>query len=220
MRIKYIQLILAVVFVVGGCARIPSEAPELSEQLGSRISALEAAHERLLAQFFLEKRRKVDEFVQDVWVPAFAQEFFSDQKISAIWNQVVQSQDPKDRLKFITIVGPRLQEKINKKRVELIQPLDELEATIREKLKAEYDQSRAINNTLTAFLVSAAKVEENRKRYLEMVGVTDKEVDKFVDQTDEAVTDLISATSRIEDRAKDADKYREKIGDILKKLRK
>ena len=87
-------------------------------------------------------------------------------------------------------------------------------------MKSEYDQTRAINNTLTAFLQSASKVEENRKRYLDMIGITDKEVDKFVNETDQAVSELVTAARSIEDRAKDAEKYRAKINEILDKLRK
>jgi hypothetical protein len=217
------KIILPVVLVMtlgSGCASIPAEAPELSAQLGARISSLEASHVRLLQDFFMEKRRRIDDFLQEIWVPAFAQEFFADATIDAVWKQVVQSQDPKDRLKFITLVGPKLQEKINRKRIELIQPLDEVEATIKNKLKSEYEQTRAINNTLTAFLQSASKVEENRKRYLEMIGITDKEVDKFVNETDHAVSELVDAARNIQDRAKDAEKYREKLKSILEGLRK
>lgn len=123
----------------------------------------------------------------------FAQEFFGDARVDEVWQQVVQSRDPKERLKFITLVGPKLQEKINRKRIELIQPLDELETTLKNKLKFEYDQVRAINNTLTAFLQSASKVEENRKRYLDMIRITDKEVVKFVNETDQAVSELVDA---------------------------
>jgi len=219
MREKISPLILAATLALEGCASIPPEAPELSAQLGARISSLESAHVRLLQEFFLEKRRRVDEFVQEVWVPIFAQEFFGDPRIDAVWKQVVQSQDPNDRLKFITLVGPKLQEKINRKRIELIQPLEELEATVKNRLKSEYDQTRAINNTLTAYLHSASKVEENRKRYLDMIGMTDKGVDKFVNETDRAVLDLVDAARSIEDRAKDADTYRETIRGILDNLR-
>lgn len=220
MRKRVLPLILATALVLGGCASIPPEAPELSAQLGARISSLEAAHVRLLQEFFIDKRRRVDDFVQEVWIPVFAQEFFGEPRIDAVWQQVVQSQDPNDRLQFIILVGPKLQEKINRKRIELIQPLDELEVTIKNKLQWEYDQTRAINNTLTAFLYSASKVEENRKRYLDMIGITDKEVDKFVSETDLAVSELVDAGRSIEDRAKDAEKYREKIKNILEKLRK
>ena len=219
MRKRMLALILATLSLEA-CASIPPEAPELSAQLGARVSSLEAAHVRLLEEFFLEKRRRVDEFVQEAWVPIFAQEFFRDQKIDAVWKQVVQSQDPNDRLKFITLVGPKLQEKINRKRIQLIQPLDELEVTIKNKLKLEYDQTRAINNTLTAFLQSASNLEENRKRYLDMVGITDKDVDKFVHETVRAVSQLVDASRNIEDRVKDGEQYRERIKNILEELRK
>lgn len=219
MRQRILPLILAAMSVLGGCASIPPEAPELSAHLGARISSLESAHVRLLREFFLEKRRRIDDFIQAVWVPAFAQEFFSDPRVDAVWQQVVQSQDPNDRLKFIVLVGPKLQEKINRKRTELIQPLDELEATITNKLKSEYDRTRAINTTLTAFLQSASKVEENRKRYLDLIGVTDTEVDKFINETDHAVLELVDAARSIEDRAKDAARYRDKIKGILDRLR-
>lgn len=220
MRNKILSFMLTAILALGGCAFIPPEAPELSAQLGARVSALESAHIRLLQEFFLEKRRRIDDFIQQTWVPVFAQEFFGDARVDEVWQQVVQSQDPKERLKFITLVGPKLQEKINRKRIELIQPLDELETTLKNKLKFEYDQVRAINNTLTAFLQSASKVEENRKRYLDMIGITDKEVDKFVNETDQAVSELVGASRNIEDRIKNAEKYREKIKEILDKLRK
>jgi len=97
-----------------------------------------------LQEFFRDKRLRIDDFVQEVWVPIFAQEFFSDHKVDAMWKQVVQSRDAKDRLTFITLVGPKLQAKINQKRIELIQPLDELETEMRSRLKSEYDQARAL----------------------------------------------------------------------------
>lgn len=220
MRHRILPLIFCASLVLGGCTSIPSEAPELSAQLGTRISSLESAHVRLLQEFFRDKRQKVDDFIQEVWVPVFAQEFFSNPKIDAMWQQVAKSQDSNDRVKFITIVGPKLQEKINSKRTELIKPLDELELTIKNKLKSEYDQTRAINNTLTAFLQPASEVEENRKRYLDMIGITDSEIDNFVNDTDQAVSELIDEARNIGDKAKDAEKYRVKIDSILKKLRK
>ncbi|PSJ17441.1 hypothetical protein [Nitrosomonas supralitoralis] len=220
MKQKILSVMLAALLLLTGCASIPPDAPELSAQLGTRISSLEAAHVRLMQEFFREKRLRIDDFVQDVWVPIFAQEFFGDPKVDMVWKQVVQSQDAKDRLRFLVLTGSKLQARINQKRIELIQPLDELEMQIRNKLKLEYDQARAINNSLTAFLQSASRVEENRKRYLDMMSVTTADIDKFVNQTDQAVTELVVAARDIEDRAKDAEKYRKKIRDILDKLHK
>lgn len=212
--------VLALVgLLCAGCASIPPEAPELSAQLGSRISAVESAHRRLLADFFNEKRRRVDEFVQETWVPLFAKNFFDDPKIAAVWQQVVASSDPNDRLKFITMVGPKLQEKINAKRTELIQPLDQLEQEIALKLQAEYDQMQSINGTLTAFLQSASKVEENRKRYLEMIGVNDNKVSSVLGQAENAVSELVQATDSIEAKTQQAEAFRDKVKTIINQLR-
>ena len=202
-----------------GCASIPPEAPELSGQLGTRITAIESSHNRLLEQFFAEKRRQVDEFVQEVWVPTFAAEFFGDPQVDTVWKQVVASNDPKDRLRFVVMVGPKLQSKINEKRVELIKPLEVLERTVKAKLKVDYDQARAINNTLTSFLQSASKVEANRKRYLEMLGITDKQVDTFIDDTDEAVSDLVDKAKGTQDKVNSGKAFIEKVKSIAAKVK-
>ena len=202
-----------------GCASIPPEAPELSGQLGSRITAIELAHNRLLEQFFSEKRRRVDEFVQEVWVPTFAKEFFGDPKVDEIWKEVVKSTDPNDRLRFVVLIGPKLQSQINEKRLELIKPLEELERAVKAKLKTEYDQARSINNTLTSFLSSASKVEANRKRYLEMLGISDKQIEKFVDETDEAVSELVGRGRGAQGKVKSGEEFVEKVKAIAAKVK-
>ncbi len=73
---------------------------------------------------------------------------------------------------------------------------------------------------MTAFLQSASKVEENRKRYLDMIGATSADIDKFINQPDHAVSELVVAARSIDDRAKETERYREKIKSILDKLRK
>lgn len=157
-------LALTWLVMLAGCASIPPEAAEMSSELGKRISAIEHANLALLNKYFDEKRKDVDAFVEEEWIPVFAQEFFDDPKISAVWDQVVASNDPEDRLKFVVIVGPRLQKKINTKRVELIQPLDDLERSIQRKIRREYDQARAMNNAVTGLLLSASEVVETRNR--------------------------------------------------------
>ncbi len=67
---------------------------------------------------------------------------------------------------------------------------------------------------------STSKIEENRKRYLDMIGMTNTDIDKFVNQTDQAVSELVVAARSVEDRVQDTERYREKIKSILDKLRK
>lgn len=213
-------LFTALAMATQGCATIPSEAPELSSQLGSRLTAIEVAHIRLVEQFFEEKRRQVDSFVQSVWVPAFAEEFFGDDRIEAVWTQIVASKDPQDRLRFIALVGPRLQEQINQKRSELVNPLEELERQVKLRLKVEYDQARAINNTLTAFLQSASQVEANRRRYLDALGIADNRLDDYVDHTDEAVRQLTERAKGAQDKVERGQQFVERVKSMAAKMKR
>ena len=190
-----VLILTLVVPTLGACVSIPAEAPELSATLGVRISAIEQSHLTLLHRYFDMKRRDVDRFVDQVWVPPFAERLFKDPAISKTWDQIVSSGNRHDRLQFIVRLGPKLQQKINQKRLELIQPLDALERRIQQKIEAEYDQARSINNTLTSFLTSASEVAENRNRYLAMLGVKDEKMGQVIDQVDDAVTDLLGGVN-------------------------
>ena len=212
------SLCVMLLILVCGCASIPSEAPELSVELGNRISAIESANITLLHRYFDQKRDDVDRFIEEEWVPEFAEQFFSNPKIAGVWDTIVSNNNKPDRLKFIVSTGPKLQEKINSKRLELIKPLDDLERRIEQKIRGEYTQARAINNTLTSFLYSASKVAENRNRYLEMVGVTDDQIGKAIDKTDHAVSDLLSKTKDAQEKIDAGKKYLEKIRGIMESI--
>jgi hypothetical protein len=183
---------------LAGCATIPSEAPELSATLGQRISAIEDAHINLLHAYFNDKRRVVDEFIQEKWVPTFAKEVFSDPRMVSIWNEKTKPGDDAARYQLFTTLGPKLQERTNKQRVEMIQPLDNLERAIEARLRSEYDQAKAINNTITSFLASASKVEENRKRYMSMIGLTDEKINAAINATDSTVSTLLGTAKDVE----------------------
>ena len=176
-----------------GCTTIPSEAPELSAELGNRISAFENANLRLLNRYFDLKRVEVDRFIEETWVPEYATKVFESELIKEAWDTIVRENNTEERLKFIVWLGPKIQSVVNSKRLELISPLDSIEQRIADQLRSDYAEARAINNALTAFLISAAGVAENRNRYLEMVGVTDEQIGDAIYQIDNVVADLLAA---------------------------
>ena len=180
---------------------------------------MEAAHRTLLVDFFADKKNRVDEFIQREWIPEFARELFKDDRISKAWDEVAQSTNPADRVRFITILGPRIQQQINEKRVELIRPLEELEATVAARLKAEYDSMRAVNNTLTSFLQSASRLEANRKRYLELARVRESEFDEVLFDAGRAVSELTTGAKSVDAKLKDAAEFRKRMEDMIKGFR-
>lgn len=206
--------IIAVAIALGGCTSIPSEAPNLSSELGIRISAIEESNITLLHRFFDQKRKTVDKFIEDEWVPEFAEQFFSNTKMAATWDTIVSENNKTDRVRFITLAGPKLQERINQKRLELIQPLDELERRIEASIRGEFMQAKAINNSITSFLLSASKVTETRNRYLEMAGIKDEKIGQLIDKTDDAVSSLLGKATNIQDKISRSEAFLSKMKEI------
>lgn len=217
-QVNVLITIMSVFLILSGCASIPSEAPELSAELGNRINAIQDSNLTLLHRFFDLKRADVDRFIQNEWVPTFAEEIFSDPKMKKVWDIIVAENKPSDRLRFLVTTGPKLQERINQKRIELIKPLDDIERRIEEEIRSEYAQARAINNSITSFLLSASQVAENRNRYLAMVAVTDEKVGHTIDRVNDVVSDLLSSAKKAEDKITKAEDYLKRLREIRDSL--
>jgi len=218
MNIKNIIILIAILLSVVGCSSIPAEAPALSTEIGKRISAIETTNITLLNKFFSQKRREIDRFIEDEWLPEFSNKFFSNKKVSKAWNIIVTENNKKQRLKFIVKNGGKLQKKINKKRLELMIPLDELERRVIKKIRNEYTQVKSMNNSITSFLVSAAKVNENRNRYLEKIGITDSGMGSLIDKTDDAVTKLLEKSNKVKNKVARSEDFVTKMKAMKNKI--
>ncbi|THB74060.1 MAG: hypothetical protein D6B28_02750 [Gammaproteobacteria bacterium] len=209
---------LVFITIVSGCTTIPAEAPTLSSELGQRIQNLEAANIRLLHSFFDEKRKQIDVFVEHEWLPVFSDHFFRKPKIAQAWNTIVREQDNKQRTKFMIKVGSKLQKAINKKRVELIKPLDTLERRLVNSLKVEYAQAKAINNSVTSLLLSASKTTENRNRLLAKAGITEDKISNAIDKTDIIVGKLLAGANTIEEKTAMTEEYIQTLQELRSKF--
>ena len=218
MKIKTKFIILISVLFLYSCATIPKQAPSLSEELGIKINSLEKSHINLLHSFFNQKREIVDEFIVKEWVPVFTKEFFNTPTIKEAWEEIVSSNNKEDRTKFLILLTPKLQKKINSKRIELIKPLDDLERDLEFKIRNEYNIAKSINNSLTSFLYSASKVDENRTRYLEMLGVTDEKIDNTLSKTDSLINQLVKSGNTALDKENQMESYLKQIKEIKKNL--
>lgn len=210
MKTKVIVTLLISYFIIG-CSTIPPEASELSTELGKKISSIEKANINLLHRFFDQKREKVDRFIEDEWIPTFAENIFSQTKVSKMWEMVVKEGNKEDRLKFLIMVGPELQKEINKKRLELISPLDTLERTLESYIRTEYTQAKSINNSITSLLFSSSKVTENRNRYLRMLDIGDNKIEQVINKTDEIVENLLNKSEDAPEKVEKAKAFTKKI---------
>jgi hypothetical protein len=214
---KYV-LAICTAIILTSCVTIPKQAPELSQELGNRISVLERSHISILHSYFDHKRKAVDDFMETTWLPEFATIFFNKPEIEEVWDEIVESKDKQARLEFLIAVGPELQIVINEKRQELIAPLNALERELETAIREEYNMARSMNNTLTSFLTSASKVKENQQRYLDMLKITDDKIGNAIDETDKVLSELLGYAGNVADAENKIKAYTEKIDEYKKKL--
>ena len=216
---KIALIVTSLALLMSACASIPSEAPQLSSELGGRLRALQDAHLALVHHYMDERRARVSGFIDHEWIPQFADEFFQDPAMQGAWEEVVASGSASDRTQYFLTVAPLLLQEIESKRREMLQPLDEVERELIRRLTDEYLQAKAINNALTAFLASASQVDQSRREYLAAAGVDETDLRAFVRETDEAVENLAARQRKAEDAYASAKEYLAKMRELLDQLR-
>ena len=207
--------------VLMGCVSVPRAAPELSMSLGTRIEAIQKSHLSLLGAFFDEKRKQVDRFLNEEWLPAYAEEVFGDTKVQAVWRQVILS-DAKDsdRLKFLLVYGPRIQSVLDQKRRELHGPLDELERTLERHLRDDYAQAKEMNTRITSLLESAAKLSERQDSVRDKLGLPSDQFSSCLNDVDGVVAKLLDARTKGEKATTSIQNYSKKLEEMITKARK
>lgn len=216
-----VSLILFTLFL-NSCVSVPKEAPVLSQQLRNEIQELENSHLALVHNFFELKRKNVKEYINTVWLPLFAENFFRKRDISEGWDFIVKEGTSEDRLQFILATAPELQKQLNHQYDTMIEPLDKLEYQLEQALKEKYSNAKSINNTITSFLISASEVDENRQRYLDMVGITDDKISKTIDKTEKITGNMLNtantAESKYDEILENIENYKEQLNNILNQI--
>ncbi|SKB77445.1 hypothetical protein SAMN05660776_2932 [Salegentibacter holothuriorum] len=204
------------------CANIPREAPVLSQQLNTEIQELENSHLSLVHTFFELKRKNAKEYINTVWLPLFAENYFKQQDISNMWDLVVNEGSSEDRLQFILATAPALQQEINLQYETMIAPLDKLEYQLEKALEEKYTNARSINNTVTSFLFSASKIDENRQRYLDMVGISDDNISRTINKTALITEKMLNTANTVdngyEEIQENIENYKEQLNYILNQI--
>lgn len=217
-RHNHFIFILFLSFSLLSCATIPKEAPLLSEQLGKEMNELEDSHISLVESFFDLKRKNVRDYLEKVWLPLYAETFFQKPDIKEMWELVATQGAEDDRLMFILTTAPELQADINQQYQKSVEELNMLERELKNALQQKYVGMRSINNTLTSFLASAAEVDENRQRYLDMAGLSEGKISGVIEQADQLSSSLLSKAVDVDKKVSGAEENLEKFQSGIKNL--
>lgn len=213
-KLKLLILIFTLLLV--GCSSIPKEAPELSIELGKRIKTLEDSHINLVESYFDMKRDLVIRFFEDEWIPKFANEFFSNSSVEEKWQYIVKTNDKPLRMQFILEVAPVLLKQINTQREALLKPLNDLQRDLEKKIRNNYSETYAINNSLTSYLISAHKVDQSRKSFVKNLVLKEEMINDAIYRVDEITENLVKSTENLPQQA---DKYLAEIKKLKEEIK-
>jgi hypothetical protein len=175
MTSKLLRLIVAFAILgfLGGCASVPQESAQLSSDLGTMIRDARDSHLALIDEYMKVRRDRVDDFMQNKWIPTFMTNFA---KTANFAQQYDAANGPDEKAKLTQDFQAAAAKKIAQQRATMLNALDDVDKALRSKITAHYDQMQVVNEALTAHLLSAAKVTAARDAILNKLNVPTNEL--------------------------------------------
>jgi hypothetical protein len=199
-RSSAVLCLLLVVGVICGCATVPKEAVELSYRIGADLKVLHHSYDSMIAQRFDEFRAARKAYLENEWIPIFLNDFIDRGRLIDIakgevvrvdrqWVAPTPGQEEAQLLASVRGWSDAAVKRIDKKRAELLEPLDADEKAIRDDLRETFDRLGLANAHITAQMNSIRKVHEVQAQALDELGLK------------EVVARLDAAVIKISDKA-------------------
>jgi|GEM_PF-1848237 len=212
-------ILCLVLFACYACVSVPRESVELSKNLGMSIQETQRTHVALLKSFFDEKRDKVDLYLNEVWIPEFSNQLYNIPAVQNEWDRICTSGSGKEKQEFIVGMGIKIQERINKKRDEMMAPLDEAEKLLEEELLVHYNNLQVSNTILTNYLASAANVKKTQVEILSALGVNEKEYRNTLDAAYSFMGEINNKVDILDEGKEQTEEYLDTINALIKQLK-
>lgn len=181
------KLIPAIFILVSGCASVPSEVVELSYTVGADVREVQRSYDALITARFEALRQERLDYLNNEWKPVFLEDWVaSGRLIDTARGEVVYSESedafvPPDadraeqqRLDTILQWSEAAMAQIEAKRTELIEPLNQREASIRADMNAAFNQIISANAQVSAHLSSIRRVEAVQSEALSQINAEDE----------------------------------------------
>lgn len=189
--IAYCLLLL----VLSGCATIPKESVILSEELTNMIHSARVSHLAMVDEYIAERRRRIDIFMEQKWIPDFMTFFVSS---STLLKDMEKASNASEKEQVMLDFTKAASKEISKRRTTLMDALDEIERALKNAIEDHYADMLMVNQALTAHLHSAAKVTATREELLKQLKIKPKEI-LSLDKIDKVIEKIISYKGQAEE---------------------
>ncbi len=155
--------------LMSGCASVPKDVVELSYTVGQDLNAVHLSYRQLIQTHFKGLRKQSTDFLDEKWTPVYIEKYIKKGKLV----EKATNSDPK-----MTLLGVRLWaevaiKQIEKKKKELIDPINDNEKEILSSVDEAFAQLISANAAITAHLNSIREVTEVQDRALQALNVKD-----------------------------------------------
>ncbi len=203
-----VAMSLVAVIALGGCAHVPRESAQLSQELTGMIKAAQTAHMSLIEGYVGERRARVDAFMKNNWIPDFLGGFVNE---SDVLGRLEKAGSASEKGKVMLQFAEAATEKIYERRSSQMAALDAIERTMKDEVGAHYADMLTVNQAITAHLMSAAKVNEARNELLKQLKIDGK--DAFpVDRINEILDRIVRCEGKLEELPKYVEEVKVLIG--------
>lgn len=212
--------ILLVSAVASGCSTVPKEAVELSNTVGRDLEEVHRAHHALAELYFDQTIDKLNAFIDDTYRPAFIAKFAEEFKLNDQIKRILDK-DPDKLLPVLTGFVTIATERIEKKRDELLAPIQTQRREVLTSIDIAHRQIRAAQAIVTGHLASVRKVHEVQNQLLAEVGLEDvrQRIAARTASVSDAVADIVKQGKKIDAGADVAQDKLEKLDAAIDKAK-
>jgi len=187
-KLIYLVIVLGIYLSVTGCASIPKESAELSENLGVMLNDAKAAHFGMIDVYVEERHQRIDDYMKYVWTPQFIIAFMDQIDFD---KAVCNLKGRMDRAYEMQEIVEAISKKVIAKRKELLRALRKTERMLRRKAREHYDRIELVNSAITSNLRSVVKVRELRNEVLKALSVPVEEIESSFDKANTELEKLM-----------------------------
>ena len=210
-------LLLSGTLLVVACDVVPKEAVELSATVGRDLEEVHQAHLALAGLHFQVSKDSVNKFVDDVYRPAFIKQFAIEFELVDKVKRAID-EAPDEILPGLALFVKIAQERVEKKRAELLAPIVKQEEIVVSEINNAHKQLQAAQAIVTGHLASVRKVRDVQNELLAEIGLEGlrEKIAMTTADVSTKVSDLVAKGEEIDGNIDDATK---KIAEMDEKFK-
>ena len=225
-----ILITLAIVCLLNSCVSVPKETVQLSGVIGKDLTVLQNSHTTMVELFYNEIIHNINDFIEDVYAP-FIINYVLQGELKNYKNinwmiapaEKLPIKDNSETAEVLIEMSDFLKAtntQIEKKRNELLAPIQKQKDAILRNINTSYQNTRRANSSVTNYLQSVLSLKESQKEILSVVGlkVMDEELNNTLLKASNITKSLLIEGKEIDIKSDGAFEKIKKISAKIKSI--